>query len=282
MAYDTPGALRQGLEARLLASSHATGTDLARLRRRAAFERLLVRLELNDPGRWVVKGGMAMEVRLGNRARMTRDLDLAVRDGAGGSGVHELLSQALGIDPTGDGFDFAVPSPEPLAADQLGHPGWRFHVDVRLAGRTFERVRVDVVERSDELVATERLALPDLLGFAGIESATVEATDRAQQFAEKLHALTRDYGRPNSRVRDLIDLVLLIEGGLEPDDELAETVVHVFRMRATHPLPAELGDPPSDWGDRYPREAAELDVDATTLDDALELVRSFWREVPRV
>lgn len=282
MAYDSPGALRQGLEARLLASSHATETDLARLRRRAAFERLLVRLELNDPGRWVVKGGMAMEVRLGNRARMTRDLDLAVRDGAGGSGVHELLSQALGTDPTGDGFDFAVPSPEPLAADQLGHAGWRFHVDVRLAGRTFERVRVDVVERSDELVATERLALPDLLGFAGIESATVEATDRAQQFAEKLHALTRDYGRPNSRVRDLIDLVLLIEGGFEPDHRLAEIVGHVFRTRGTHPLPSELGDPPSDWRDRYRREAAELDVDATTLDDALELVRSFWREVPRV
>lgn len=281
MAYDSPGALRQGLEARLLASSHASGTDLARLRRRAAFERLLVRLELNDPGRWIVKGGMAMEVRLGNRARMTRDLDLAVRDGAGGT-VHERLSQALGIDPTGDGFDFAVPSPEPLAADQLGHAGWRFHVHVRLAGRTFERVRVDVVERSDELVATERLALPDLLGFAGIESATVEATDRAQQFAEKLHALTRDYGRPNSRVRDLIDLVLLIEGGFEPDDRLAEIVVHVFRTRGTHALPGELGDPPADWRDRYPGEVSQLDVEATTLDDALELVRSFWREVPRL
>lgn len=281
MTYDSPGALRQGLETRLLASAHATGTDLARLRRRAVFERLLVRLELNDPGRWVVKGGMAMEVRIGNRARMTRDLDLAIRDGAGGSGVHVLLSQALHDDPTGDGFDFAIPSPEPRSADQLGQAGWRFHVDVRLAGRTFERVRVDVVERSDELVATERLALPDLLGFAGIESATVEAADRAQQFAEKLHALTRDYGRPNSRVRDLIDIVLLIEGGLAPDGGLAETVVHVFHTRGTHAVPTELADPPGDWRDRYPDEASQLEVGAATLDEALDLVRSFWREVPR-
>ena len=42
----------------------------------SAFERLLVRLELGAPGRWVVKGGMALEMRLGDRARSTRDLDL--------------------------------------------------------------------------------------------------------------------------------------------------------------------------------------------------------------
>jgi hypothetical protein len=50
-----------------------------RLRRRAVFERLLVRLDLTHPGVWVVKGGIALEVRMQERARSTRDLDLGIR-----------------------------------------------------------------------------------------------------------------------------------------------------------------------------------------------------------
>ena len=46
MAYESPAALRQALETRLGNRSRETGVDLERLRRRAAFERLLVRLEL--------------------------------------------------------------------------------------------------------------------------------------------------------------------------------------------------------------------------------------------
>jgi hypothetical protein len=49
MAYESPAALRQALETRLGSRSRETGVDLERLRRRAAFERLLVRLELGAP-----------------------------------------------------------------------------------------------------------------------------------------------------------------------------------------------------------------------------------------
>lgn len=80
MPYDTPAALRQALEARLGQEARDRGVDLARLRRRVLFERILIRLDAADPGRWVLKGGMALEVRLGNRARSTRDLDLVLRD----------------------------------------------------------------------------------------------------------------------------------------------------------------------------------------------------------
>jgi hypothetical protein len=62
--------------------------------------------------------------------------------------------------------------------------------------------------------------MPTLLDFAGLDDLLVEAVDRRQHFAEKLHALTRDYGdRPNTRVKDLPDLLTLIERGLEPDEE---------------------------------------------------------------
>ena len=72
----------------------ANGTDLDRLRRRVVFERILARLATATGERWILKGGFALEVRLGDRARATRYLDVAlgestedgadVRDGRGG------------------------------------------------------------------------------------------------------------------------------------------------------------------------------------------------------
>lgn len=278
MTHDTPAALRAALEARLGNRSRETGVDLERLRRRAAFERLLVRLELGAPGRWIVKGGMALEVRLGDRARSTRDLDLALRDaGHDGEVVRDLLFECLSQDPDGDGFEFRVEVPSTISADEAGRPGWRFSVLTRLGGRTYATVRVDIVARADEISATQRVELPGILDFAGLGRHTVEVVDPTQHFAEKMHALTRSHGdRPNSRVRDLPDIVLLIEDGLEPTPHLLEVVSHVFDARAMHGLPGELTDPPASWRDHYPMSAGDMDVSAGTLDEAMAVVRRFW------
>lgn len=67
------------------------------------------------------------------------------------------------------------------------------------------------MQREEEPAATERITLPGVLAFADIAPRKIEAVHRRQHFAEKLHALTRDYGgRPNTRVKDLVDLALLI------------------------------------------------------------------------
>ena len=62
MTYETPKALRTALEQRLLTRSQATGISLDRLRRRVLFERIVARLQAAEPGLWVIKGGMALEV----------------------------------------------------------------------------------------------------------------------------------------------------------------------------------------------------------------------------
>ena len=79
MAYDTPAALRQAIEDRLAVQARERGVDVNRLRRNLVFERISVRLEASEPGNWVVRVGMALEWRLRDRARATRDLDLVVR-----------------------------------------------------------------------------------------------------------------------------------------------------------------------------------------------------------
>jgi Nucleotidyl transferase AbiEii toxin, Type IV TA system len=278
MAYESPAALRQALETRLGNRSRESGVDLERLRRRAAFERLLVRLELGAPHRWVVKGGMALEIRLGDRARSTRDLDLVLRDAeADGSTVRELLIDCLSVAREDDGFEFLVGEPTAITLDEAGRPGWRFSVESRMAGRRFASVRLDVVARDDEVSKTRRVELPGVFDFAGLERHEVEVVDPAQHFAEKAHAFTRTYGdRPNTRVRDLPDMVLLIEDGLEPTPELFSIVAQLFEARADHPVPVELPDPPAFWHENYPALASDLDVSAKTLDEAIAVVRTFW------
>lgn len=252
--------------------------DLAQLRRRAVFDRLAARLSADTAGGWILKGGVALEFRLRDRARATKDLDLAVRaTDLDGHAIRDALLDALSEDPDEDWFTFRVASPVNLAADIAGRPAWRFSVEAGLAGRPFASIRLDVAARGEEIAATERLALPGVLEHAGIPARTIEAVDRRQHFAEKLHAFTRDYGdRPNTRVKDLADLVLLIETGLAPDFELHSVVQHVFSVRATHSLPNVLPDPPPLWRETYPPLADGLTETAPTLEAALDLLRDFW------
>ncbi len=78
MRYHTPAAFRQALEERLKQHERQTGEPLVRLRKRVVFERCMDRLQKEEKGPWVLKGGFALELRLGERARMTKDLDLGV------------------------------------------------------------------------------------------------------------------------------------------------------------------------------------------------------------
>jgi nucleotidyltransferase AbiEii toxin of type IV toxin-antitoxin system len=61
---------------------------------------------------------------------------------------------------------------------------------------------------------------------------------REQQFAEKLHAYTLPrQSAVNSRVRDLVDMVLLIQSDTMVEDKVAEAVSINFERRKTHVLP---------------------------------------------
>ena len=65
MKYPNAGALRQALEERLRTQAIQTGTPLIRLRKMVAFERLLARLIAGREEIWILKGGFALELRLG-------------------------------------------------------------------------------------------------------------------------------------------------------------------------------------------------------------------------
>ena len=188
MTYATAQALRMALEQRLLRHSTETGISLDRLRRRVVFERIIARLQSAEPGVWVLKGGMALEVRLHDDARLTKDLDLGLRT---------------------DIADAEDLQPRRLREDVAGRPTWRARTRARLAGKDFGSLQLDISRRTHELDDTDVITLPNSLEFAGIAPVEVEIVDVHRHAAEKLHAMVRDFDeRENSRVRDLVDIVI--------------------------------------------------------------------------
>ena len=79
MSYQTGEAFRRALEARLLNQSIQGAVSLVRLRKLVAFDRFLARLLAVRPDGWMLKGGLALQLRLGQRARTTKDIDVLLR-----------------------------------------------------------------------------------------------------------------------------------------------------------------------------------------------------------
>lgn len=280
MRYASAAAFRHAIDDKLRLRA-AEGDDPMRIRRQIVFERVLARLTHHSPGRWVLKGGVALEARFRDRARATKDLDLAVAGPLDGDALHTVLVEALATDPDGDFFVVILTTATELAADQAGRPGWRLTVRAELSAKEFATVHIDVVARADEIAQTERIVIPNSLSFADLPAVEIDSVDPAQHFAEKLHAYTLERGgRENTRVKDLVDLVLLVETGLEPRTSLRRTVDHVFATRGTHPVPGEIPAPPSAWSASYAGTATMLKLEATTLSEAARKLSAYWRIVP--
>jgi len=266
------------VEQRLLTRSRKTGVSLDRLRRRVLFERVVARLQAAEPDLWVLKGGMALEVRLDDRARLTKDLDLGLRDDVhDGEELHERLVRLLATDPDDDRFVLTAEPVRRLLEDGAGHVTWRTRVSGQLAGRSFGRLQLDVSPRSHELTATERVALPSSLAFAGIGAREVEIIDVHRHGAEKLHGMLRVVGdRENTRVRDLVDLVILAEHELIDPRRLRTAVRDVWAERDECPPPASFPALPASWPERYERLAGDHDVTIASFPEAAELVTTLW------
>ena len=259
--YETPQALRRALEDRLLAQVRREGGDIQRLRRQTAFDRLLCRLFHETSAPWLLKGGYAMELRI-RAARTTRDIDLAIRHLPQGArqweeaAIRGLLEHAAGIDLQ-DGFEFAVGEPT-MDLDAAPYGGSRYPVEAQMAGRRFAGFHVDVSAGDVLREPFEILEGRDWLGFAGIAKAKLPAISREEQFAEKLHAYTLPRtGRPNTRVKDLVDMLLLFDSDTIDPARLLENIKATFRRRGTHDVPLSLPPPLSSWEAPFGEMAAD-------------------------
>lgn len=258
MRYADGGAFRMALEERLRAEALASGTALSRLRKTVAFDRLLARLLVGAPDAWVLKGGLALQVRFADRARTTKDMDLHTRETA--TRAVDLLASCALVN-AGDFFSFAVQRPSLVAGE-----GSRCVVEARLDGRVFERFHVNLGVEERAVGVSTCGPVTCLLGFAEIQPVEFPCLPLEQHVAEKVHALTRPRGsRENSRVKDLADVVLLSETSLLSAAGLREALDVTFAVAATHSIPPSLPAVPGRWAPPYRALAKDLALRADTI-----------------
>ena len=284
MKYKTPYDLRQAIAHQLRVLSKGRGISVEHLRRHLAFERLLARLFKEPKPDWVLKGGYAMELRAQN-ARVTKDIDLTIPEGSNlpteqremSVMLYDSLTNALAED-LDDFFSFSVREKSvELVAPPNG--GVRFHVSAVLDGRIFAEFHVDIGTGDVRIWPFEKLACRNLLAFAGIDCPPFPSIPVEQQFAEKLHAYTflRD-GKSSSRVKDLIDMVLLIQSGKMDRSKLLSVLQQTFTKRNTHPLPDELPLFSDEWAEQFATLADKCRLKMTLLDASL-LVKDYFKKI---
>lgn len=278
--YSTAGAFRRGLEERLKNASRADRTDLNRLRRQVSFDRLLARLFYGEAVPWVLKGGYALELRFRN-ARSTVDIDLALAQvitptadvASANTNLQRMLQKAADTN-LGDWFEYLIGLPiMELTAAPYG--GARYPVEARVDARTFARFHLDAGIGDVLIEPHETVQCRDWLEFAGVATSSVRMIAREQQIAEKIHAYTLPRNGHNSRVKDLIDLALLIRSGGLDEQRTISALRLTFARRGTHQFPMSLAPPPADWQRPFEALAQECGL-PTDVGAVFAEVRSFF------
>lgn len=273
--YSRPESLRQALEDRLKARAREASLPLDRLRKEAAFQRLLARIAATAAeGSWALKGGMAMIARVSSRARATADIDATWREDAGRLRLMLDVAAAADLD---DYFEFAIGRGLPIQGEGP-EGGMRFPVESRLGGRQFETLRFDVNVHPGDVRPVEQVELRNLFDFADLPAVVVPAIPVAQQLAEKLHAYVRDYGsRANSRPKDLYDMLLIAEElRVPPLGELRDVCLQTFGLRAT-PWPPSLAGPPDSWAAPWAGFVRDYGSRFEDLSSAFTAPEAFWQ-----
>jgi Nucleotidyl transferase AbiEii toxin, Type IV TA system len=279
--FGSAAAFKASLEANLKKIALERKSPFSTLQLKFVIERLLARLFRDPEPPWLLKGGFAMDLRFRPKARTTKDVDLSVSHASTelasdlSGALRDRIQEAVDGD-LGDYLTYRIGAPrQELTNAPLG--GARYPCEAVLVGKTYAKFHIDV-GCGDALVGEpERLAGDDLLSFAGIPPAAVMAISKPQQFAEKLHAYTFPWaGRLNTRTKDLVDLVLLIERGSPDIARIRSALRATFAARGTHTLPTSLVPPPAAWAIDFPAMAIEAGLSTSDCFGAFSILEAFW------
>lgn len=266
------------LDGWLLERADGDSVQKNRLRRQVSYmvvAAVLAKL-IEDDGTplFILKGGVAMQLRFGSRARLSQDYDAAFR-----RKIEELEAVLADMPnhPLGDFVVRPLGKPEPLG------PTGAFRQTLKLAygGKAWGEVRLEVSRpegKSGDLDTLDMLEPdPDPTIF-GLESMDpIACMPISYQIAQKLHACTevKDLGpekEPNERFHDLLDLQLLEELIGERDwTTVRDACLETFSIRRQQVWPPRVTIYPS-WPAGYARIAAENSFPISSVEKAAERV----------
>ncbi|MDA8399441.1 MAG: nucleotidyl transferase AbiEii/AbiGii toxin family protein [Actinomycetota bacterium] len=225
------------------------------------------------------KGGAALELRFGFRARASNDLDGAYRGEV--SEVIGLIDE--GVRRGWSGFTGRTTEGEPILGTGLATPPVRFRVKLLYRDKDFVTVPMELSpEEGRSLDQVE--VLPAAVSLAPVqltEAESIPFLPIRYQVAQKLHACTEDMGEehPNQRAGDLADILLIEELALDEDQmpDLRDACVEIFGLRGKHPWPPTVLAWPG-WYDIWARlvETEQLDY---SISDAVARVQDLVNQI---
>ncbi len=219
--------------------------------------------------RFTIKGAVALEMRLPERARATKDIDLVI-DGADEDDLAAVLREALKDDY--QDFSFRVKG-EPYV---MPNKAVRVEVAMDYRGRSWSTVQVDLSKQEGGVTEVELVDALELEPFGLSTPSALPCLSLRYHIAQKIHGMTQPAAQDdasNERFRDLAD-VLLVRGLVEDLPAVRAACVEVFAFRGTHGWPPAF-EPPAFWEELYAELAAGLELEEKTLEEAVREARAF-------
>jgi len=245
-----------------------TGVAPARVRRWLSVMVLLGALDRvreSDP-LFLLKGGVAIELRVRGKARATKDVDLVF------FGDREALGDDLdrALAEPYSGFSFQREEIEPGGQGRFQ----RLDVKLQFHGRSWGTLRLEVAGPDSQVTDGEPVAAIPVDEFAITGPETIPCLSLRYQIAQKIHAVTERFpDGDNERFRDLIDLIICRDL-IERMDEVKEACSDTFAARERHAWPPEL-IVPDIWIEPYTAMAEEMDFPITDVEEAAVEVREL-------
>ena len=268
--YATPKDFDRALTDRIALAGISLPYSVPQLRRQFAYGRLLARVFLHEPERWVLKGATSLLARIPGQARHSMDVDLYFSGELEQAIRH--LQDAADAD-LGDFFSFDIVPGVALTGVATGRV---LRVTAYLGDKMFETFPADVVvthTMTAEADLTPPIELIDVPGLAGTPYRTYPIPD---QIADKYAAMVARYsGRPSTRYRDLVDLVVIARTQSVEARLLREAINSEQRRRGIAP-DESLDLPSAAWREGFGKVASSApNFPPLDADEAIELVRSL-------
>ena len=274
--YAHPEAFAQALKERIKRRASQNNMGFNRVLQIVLFERFLERVYAALGDAVILKGGLAMELRL-QRARTTKDIDMRV-EGDLDQMIATLRQEAARQKQDYLAFSFVGEEDfQEMIGRQVVYGGRRLRIQAQLADRPFGSIfKLDLSVADKLVLPPDVMEGTSLLDFIGIEPVRHRVYPIEAHLAEKLHAMTMVFdGAPSGRVKDLVDTGLLAKHKRLKAATLWGSINATFDFRRTHQIPPYLSDPPEFWENLYDHIRKEDQLPWDTLSELHALCSQF-------
>ena len=250
VGYSSPRALEMAVKEAARRSPMDTNRAIAGF----YFHRLLCRVFSDSDSSFVLKGGLGVLARTTD-ARYTRDIDLTTSSLDIDAAVEEL--KILASKDLGDFVSFGYIGCNPIKAEDEYREGRTITFDVFLGAKRIQTVSVDLVADEIDCGEPDRISPADRVELAGVESCDYLVYPAERAIADKVCGIAeRHGGRPSSRVKDLVDIVVYARNvafGFDVLSAVLKTEISARKLALRR-----IFSVPPEWGDAQARQYRKL------------------------